>query len=159
VLNAFLELIGLPAMQTAWLGNMTTTLPALIAVSIWKDWGFSMIIFLSGLQTIPEELYEAAEIDGASSWQQFFNVTLPLLRSVGIVALIFCVINSFKLFTLVFIMTAGGPLHQSETLSTWIYKNGFQYGNLGYAAAMSFILFGIILIVTILQMKILKGDE
>ena len=156
IINSILNGIGLGFLQTAWLGNIHTALPSLIAVSIWNWWGFSMIIFLSGLQTIPDELYEAAKIDGSSSFQQLVYITIPLMKSLSVVAFVFCVINSFKLFTLVYVMTAGGPLHYTETISTWIYKNAFDFGNVGYAAAISFILFLIVFIVTLFQIRLAK---
>jgi multiple sugar transport system permease protein len=141
----------------AWLGSEQWVIPALIIMSLWGVGG-SMVIFLAGLQGIPTELYEAAEMDGASATAKFSSVTVPMLSPVILLNLIIGMINSFQVFTNAWIMTGGGPGDASHFLVLYIYQNAWEYLQMGYASALSWVLFGIILIFTILVFKLTSGS-
>ena len=149
LINVLLAKIGISGPD--WLGDPRTALFAIIILSIWQAVGFHMIIWLSGLQTIPAELYEASAIDGAGKWQQFLNVTWPGLRQTSIFILITITIAAFSLFTQVNIMTQGGPLDSTSTLVYMAVFSGFQQQQTGYAAAISLVFFALVLAVTLLQ--------
>ena len=131
-------------------------MPSIIAVSVWKDIGYVTIILLAGLQDISEDYYEAATIDGAGGFGQFFRVTLPLLTPSIFFVLVISLINGFQLFDQVLVMTGGGPAGQTSTLVQQIYGNGFQSYKMGFASAQSWILFVIIFAVTIVQQQLQK---
>lgn len=154
LLNYLLSLLGING--PAWLLDPTWAMPAIIITSVWKDIGFIMIMFLAGLQGIPEEYYEAAEIDGASGWQRLRYITLPLLSPTAFFALIISLINSFQVFDQVWIMTEGGPAGATTVLVERIVKNAFSYNRMGYAAAISWVLFLLVFSATALQMKLQK---
>lgn len=141
----------------SWLRDPQWAMPAVIVVSIWKSIGFNMVIFLAGLQGIPETYYEAAKMDGASGWQRFWNVTLPLLRPTGLFVLVVSVIGAFQVFDQVYVMTpGGGPLFSTETVVTYIYHQGIQLSDISYAASIGVVLFVIVFILTLVQMRILR---
>ncbi len=154
-LNAVLEGLGLPALK--WLGNPTLAMPSLILMAVWQGAGWSMVIYLAGLQGIPESLYEAARIDGANSWQQFWNVTLPLLMPVTLFVVIMSCISSLQVFSQVFVMTQGGPLNSTITVTYHMYLNAFRFYRMGYASAMSFLLFLVVLAISVLNNRIFGG--
>ena len=156
LINALLAKIGIQGPD--WLGNPQTALFAIIVLSIWQAVGFHMVIWLSGLQTIPAELYEAAEIDGAGTWQKFAHVTWPGLRQTRTFILITITIAAFALFAQVNIMTDGGPLDATTTLVYQAVRAGFQQQQTGYAAAISLVFFVLVLIVTVIQ-RILTRDK
>lgn len=140
VINSIIEVFG--GTGPAWLQNPTFVIPAVVMVSVWKDVGFLSIIFLGGLQGISQEYYEASKIDGANKWNQFRNITLPLLSPTTFYALIITIINSFQVFDQIWIMTSGEPTADLvPVMVTEIYKNSFQYQKMGYATALSWILF------------------
>lgn len=141
-----------------WLNNPATALPAIIVMSIWQGVGFHMIIWLSGLQTISLDLYEAAAIDGASPWEQFKNVTLPGLRDTFIFVLITITIAAFSLFVQVDVMTSGGPSNATTTLVYHIIQMGSARGDVGYASALSLIFFLIVLTITLIQRRLTRED-
>lgn len=141
-----------------WLSQPWTALAVVMILGIWKGIGWSMVIFLAGLQNIPTQLYEAASIDGANKFQQFFRVTLPLLRPTLVFVLIMLVIGSFNVFISIWLITQGGPLNQTHVVLTWLYKQGFSYLNFGYGAAISWILFTLIFSVSFVQFKFLRKD-
>jgi len=145
LLNAGLSLFGLP--KIAWLQETEFALPALILMSLWNV-GAAMIIFLAGLQGIDSQYYEAAEIDGAGRWSQLLHVTIPMMSSVIFFNLIMGVINSFQVFTAGYLITNGGPQNSTLFYVLYLYNNGFRYLNMGYAAALAWVLFLIILILT-----------
>lgn len=150
VINSIIEAFG--GTGPAWLQNPSFVIPAVIMVSVWKDVGFLSIIFLGGLQGISQEYYEASKIDGANKWNQFRKITLPLLSPTTFYALIITIINSFQVFDQIWIMTSGEPTADLvPVMVTEIYKNSFQYQKMGYATALSWILFFIIILVTIFQ--------
>ncbi|MDF1488025.1 carbohydrate ABC transporter permease [Tessaracoccus caeni] len=141
-----------------WLNDPSTAMPAVIVMSIWQGVGFHMILWLSGLQTINLDLYEAASIDGASNWEQFKNVTLPGLRPTFVFILITITIAAFSLFTQIDVMTSGGPANATTTLVYHIIQMGSGRGDVGYASALSLIFFLIVLTITLIQRKLTKED-
>lgn len=156
LINLMLARVGIEGPD--WLADPQWALFAIIVMSIWQAMGFHMIIWLSGLQTIPAELYEAAALDGATPWQRFVNVTWPGLRATRVFILITITIAAFGLFSQVNIMTQGGPLDSTSTLVFMTVRSGFQQQQTGYASAISLVFFVIVLIVTIVQ-NILTRDK
>jgi multiple sugar transport system permease protein len=138
-----------------WLSSPATALIALMIMAVWIHIGFQMVIFLAGLQAIPEELYEAAMIDGAGPWRRFRRITLPLLKPTTFFVLVTSVIGSFQVFTFVYVMTEGGPLHATDVIVYHIYQNAWQFLRMGYASAMSWVLFAVIFAITLLQFRFL----
>lgn len=154
LLNYLLGLFGVPPQN--WLGNPHLAMPALIVMSVWKGLGYNMMIWLAALQGIPEDLYEAARIDGANKWQQFRNITVPLLSPTTFLLLILGIIGSFQVFEQSYVMTKGGPAHATLTLVLYIYSNAFEWLKMGYASAMAYILALIILVITMIQFRYQK---
>jgi multiple sugar transport system permease protein len=136
-----------------WLGDPHWAMPAIILFAVWKNFGYNMIIFLAGLQSIPEELYEAARIDGASVWRQFASVTLPMLSPVVMLVGILTIAGYFQLFAEPYVMTQGGPLQSTVSVLYFMYEEGFKWWNLGSASAVAFVLFLLIFAVTALQLR------
>jgi multiple sugar transport system permease protein len=155
LLNSFLFMLGVDNPPN-WLSSTSWALPAIIIMSIWQQIGFSMVLFLAGLQSVPEQLYEAARIDGANTWQRFTAITIPMLSSTTFFVLVISVINSFQVFEQAFIMTEGGPANATNTIVFNIYRYAFQFFQMGYAAAMAWVLFAVIFIVTLLQFRYQK---
>jgi len=151
IFNRVLASVGLPPID--WLGNPRWAMPAIIALAVWKNFGYNMIIFIAGLQNIPEELYEAARIDGAGGWKQFRHVTLPMLGPTFLFVGIVTAIGYLQLFAEPYVMTRGGPLNKTLSAVMMMYEQGFRWWRMGYAAAIAFILFLVIAAATALQMK------
>jgi multiple sugar transport system permease protein/raffinose/stachyose/melibiose transport system permease protein len=152
LVNSFINTVTFGAWQgTAWLNNPSTALGAIIVLSIWQAVGFHMLIWLSGLQTIPEELYEAARMDGATPWQQFINVTWPGLRSTMVFVLVTITIAALGLFVQVDVMTQGGPVNSTSTLVYHAVRKGYREQETGYGATISLIFFVLVLIVALVQ--------
>lgn len=141
VLNFLLQQTGLVEQNVPWLSSSWWARASILIVHVWKTTGFYLVIILAGLQNIPQEIYEVARIDGASRRQQFFYITLPLLKPTLAVCALVGLVTSFELFDLVQVLTSGGPARSTEILITWIYKQGFQFGNFGYSAALTIVLF------------------
>ncbi len=139
-----------------WLYDTNFAMPALIIVSVWKLIGYNMVIFLSGLSGISQSMFEAAKIDGANAFQTFKNITVPLLSPTIFFVVIITAISSFQIFDLIYLMTDGGPLDSTNVLVYAIYKNAFEYFNIGKASAMAYVLFVIILVLTLMQWKMRK---
>ena len=139
-----------------WLYDSKFALPALIIVSVWKLIGYNMIIFLSSLSSISNSMFEAAKIDGANAFQTFKNVTIPLLSPTIFFVIIITAISSFQVFDLIYLMTQGGPFDSTNVLVYAIYKNAFEYFNVGKASAIAYVLFAIILILTLIQWSLRK---
>lgn len=154
--NFLLVMVGLPPLQ--WLNSTQTAMLSVIIFSIWLGLGYQMVIFLAGLQGIPEELYAAARMDGATNWHCFWHVTLPLLKPTTFFILVTSLIGSFQVFTSIYVMTAGGPVGSTDVIVYHIYKAAWEQLRMGYASAMSWVLFVIIMIVTWLQFKVM-GKE
>jgi len=159
VLNTFLALFGIKGPN--WLSNIDLALPSMIVVNVWKWIGYFMVILLANLQLIEPEYYEAAAIDGASTLQQFFRITLPLLRvAIGLCVLL-GVVNFLRAFALVFVMTQGGPAGRTEVIATFVYKEAFSTGllRIGFSAAASMVLFALIMIFTIISNRLtIRGE-
>ena len=151
LLNYALGGIGIDPID--WLGDPHWAMPAIILFAVWKNFGYNMIIFLAGLQSIPEELYEAARIDGASVWRQFRSVTLPMLSPVVMLVGILTIAGYFQLFAEPYVMTQGGPLQSTVSVLYFMYEEGFKWWNLGSASAVAFVLFLLIFAVTALQLR------
>jgi multiple sugar transport system permease protein/raffinose/stachyose/melibiose transport system permease protein len=142
----------------AWLANPTTAMPAIMVLSIWQGVGFHMIVWLSGLQTIPGVLYEAADIDGATPWQKFRHVTLPGLKPTLVFIVITITIAALGLFVQIDVMTRGGPLESTTTLIFHAIRKGYREQEVGYGAALSLIFFAIVLVVSLIQQRITRED-
>ncbi len=153
MLNYVLELFGLPAIN--WLGDSNLVIPALSLTTIWWVFGFPMLIFLAGLQGIPDHLYEAAKIDGATSRQQFLYITLPLLRPTILFVLVTQFISHFQVFGQPYVMTRGGPGYASYTVIIYLYRVAWQNFHMGYASAMAMALAVVVIIMTVAQFVLL----
>jgi ABC-type sugar transport system permease subunit len=149
--------LGLPV--TGVLQSTELALPAVILVGLWKNIGFTMVILIAALQDVPESLNEAAVLDGAGAWGRFRHVTLPAIRQPMLFATIIAVIASLQVFDQVYVMTGGGPIFHTETLVTYIYQLGFQQYQSGYAAAVSWVLFLLIMLVSVLQLRIFRYQD
>lgn len=155
IVNLGLRNVGLHG--PAWLSDPSWALVAVTIVGIWKRLGFAMVIYLAGLQTIPPTFYEAARVDGAGAWRQFWDVTWPLLMPITVLQVIMAVIDSFQVFDHVFIMTGGGPLGGTDVLPMYLYHQGFRLFHLGYAAAVGWVIFLVVFTVTFLQWRLTRG--
>jgi multiple sugar transport system permease protein len=153
LVNYALGLLGLPALD--WLGSPRTALLAIILVTVWTQVGYQMVVFLAGLQGIPQTYYDAALVDGATPWQRFRHVTLPLLRPVVLFVLVTGIISGFQVFTLVYMMTEGGPLHSTDVIVYRIYQTAWEFLRFGSASAMALVLFAVLLVVTAVQFRLL----
>lgn len=164
ILNESLRWLGLGNFAQFWLANKNTVIPSLIVAYIWQSLGFYVVIFFAGLQTIPPEFYEAASLDGASAWQCFCFVTIPMLRPIITIATVLSTINGIQIFDLVWVMTAGGPHHISETLGTYLYNTAFGWGasansQLGYAASIANVILFLSLTFSIVQIRLGYKEE
>lgn len=159
VVNQMLNSIGLGAYIVDWLGNPKYAMLSIILSTVWKSAGYYMIIYLAGLQGIPQELTEAASIDGANGRQQFRHITFPLLAGSVTVCMVLSMISSLKIFDQIAVMTDGGPGFETETLTYIIYKVGIGELRQGFGTAMALVLFLIILIITVIQVKVLQKRE
>jgi multiple sugar transport system permease protein len=155
LLNYALERMGLSPVD--WLGDPRWAMPAIIVMAVWKNFGYNMLIFIAGLQTIPEELYESARIDGAGTLRQFRHVTLPMLGPTLVFVGVVTMIGYFQLFAEPYVMTQGGPLRATTSMVLLMYEEGFRWWRMGYAAAIAFVLFAIILLATLVQLRLQRG--
>jgi raffinose/stachyose/melibiose transport system permease protein len=158
-LDTLLSRIGLSAWQQDWLGNPHLTLASLIFTNSWEFMGLSMVIFLAGLQAVPAELYEAANIDGTSGWQRFRYITFPLIAPAVTINVVLTLIGSMKTFDLIFVMTNGGPGNASETLALRIYNEAFNLNHFGYATAVGIVMSLFILGLSVLNLRLLRKRE
>ncbi|MFY1616327.1 carbohydrate ABC transporter permease [Micromonospora sp. WMMD736] len=154
-INALLGALGVDD-APGWTTSSTWSMPAVIIVGTWRYMGYYMLLFLAGLQTIPAQLYEAAETDGATPWQRFVHVTLPGLRHTTFFVIVLLTIESFKVFDLILVMTGGGPGQSTLVLSQYIYQKGFEENQFGYASAVSIVLFAICFSITVIQFMVNK---
>jgi len=157
VINNFFRGIGLNALVVDWIGKPSLAIFTIIFTNIWQWTGFAVVLYLAGLQNIPEELYEAAKIDGASYFQRTIKITFPMLTSTHFSLLILTSIGAIKSFDLVYAITMGGPAHASEVLSTHIYLENFVLNHTGYATTVSITMFLLALIISIFQLRLYKG--
>ena len=153
MINRALGAIGLPN-DIDWLGNTKLAMLSIIILSVWKQFGYTMIIFIAGLQNIPDELYEAARIDGAGWWRQFRHITVPMLGPTFLFVGIVTAIGQLQVFAEPYVMTRGGPLNKTLTMVMLMYEQGFKWWRMGYAASIAFILFLVIGSATVLQLKL-----
>ena len=149
LINSALGFIGIDG--PAWLTSERWAMPGLIIMTVWKSFGYNMVLFLAGLQNIPEHLYDAAKVDGATGWRRFLHITLPMLSPTTFFVIVISVISSFQVFDQALIMTNGGPGTATTTLVLYIYQVGFQSFEMGYAAAVALVLFAAIFIFTVVQ--------
>jgi len=156
-LNEMLRAIGI-SNPPQWFGDKTWAKVAIILMDVWKGAGYNMMLYLAGLQGIPHYLYEAADIDGASGWQQFMNITWPLLSPTNFFILIMGVIGGFQAFGSQYVMTSGGPAGSTTTLVYYIYNNAYKWSNMGYATAIAVILFIFVMVITAINMKLTEGN-
>ena len=155
LLNTFLRAIGLGAWAHPWLGDPATALGAVIAVSVWKNVGFSLVILLAGLQGLPQDVVEAARVDGANAWQLTLRVITPLMRPILALTALLSIIGGLKVFDLVFIMTRGGPTYSTEVLATMLYREAFELNHMGVASAIAVILVTLVLSIARVQTFVL----
>ncbi|KQS08971.1 sugar ABC transporter permease [Curtobacterium sp. Leaf183] len=149
--------LGLPSI--AWLQSTALALPTIIFVSVWKSIGFAMILFVAGLKGVPAERYEADELDGANRWQTVWRITLPSIRPTMLFTSMILTIQSFQVFDLVYVMTGGGPVFHTDTLVNLLYRDGFVNYQTGYASAISWVLFVIIMLISLLQLRLFRYDD
>ena len=164
ILNETLRALGLPQFAKLWLADRATVMPTIIAVSVWHDIGFYLVIYFAALRGIPVELYEAAEIDGANGWHKFFYVTVPMLRPIIALVVVLNTINGVKAFDHIWVMTTGGPNHASDTLGTYLYSIAFggvgsSNPQLGYAAAVAVVILVISLVLSVIQLRVSRRNE
>jgi ABC-type sugar transport system permease subunit len=159
LLNTFLHGIGLGAWAHAWLGDPVTALPAVIAVSVWKNVGFSLVILLAGLQSLPQDVLDAARVDGANAWQLTLRVVTPLMRPILALTALLSIIGGLKVFDLIFIMTRGGPTYSTEVLATMLYREAFEQNHMGVASAIAVILVTLVLSIARVQAFVLRESK
>jgi multiple sugar transport system permease protein len=156
LINLLLQKIGISGPD--WLANPALAMPSIIAMAVWRNVGFAMVVFVAGMQAIPAMLYEAASIDGAGRWQSFRFVTLPMLRPTILFMLVITTIGYLQLFEEPYVMTDGGPLDATLSVTMYMYQQGFQFFHQGYASAIAYVLFVIVAIVAFLQFKFLRSE-
>lgn len=155
--NALCAMMGLPHPENGWLLTEGTALPAIMAMDVWISTGYYMVLFMAGMESIPKDLYESAELNGATKWQQFWKITLPMLRPTLLFVIVINSIKSFQIFVEVYVMTKGGPLGATSTLVYEVYHQAFEQSDMmGYASALAYVIFVILLVMSFLQMRLLK---
>lgn len=155
LLNNLLETAGLGFLQQNWLGDPDSAIFAILITIVWQFVGLYFIIFLSALQTIPKELLEAAELDGAGEWHKIVHITLPSIRNVILVAIVLCISGSLKTFDLIYVMTQGGPAHSTEVMATYMYSETFEGLSYGYGSALSILILVFSLILILITTKVM----
>ncbi|MCA9882749.1 MAG: sugar ABC transporter permease [Anaerolineae bacterium] len=158
-INSLLTLAGAPNLTQDWLGDPNLAMYSLIIANIWRWTGMAMIIYLAGLQAIPVEIQEAASIDGVNTWQRFKNITFPLIAPALTINVVLSMIGSLKVFDIIFIMTQGGPGRATESLTTYIFNRAFEANKFGYGTAIAVIMFIIILVLSLVQLRYLTRRE
>ena len=154
LLNYGLSFLGVEAIN--WLNDPTAAMFALIIMGVWKTFGINMVLFSAGLQGIPEQYYDAADIDGAGRLSKFWHITIPLLTPTTFFIMVMSMISSFQVFDIVYVLTSGGPLGSTKVLVFYVYEQAFQFFEMGYASAISYVLFAILFVLTMVQVKYLK---
>ncbi len=154
LVNYLLSLLGVGTVD--WLGNPKWAMLALILMAVWKNFGYNMIIFIAGLQNIPPELYESARIDGAGKWQELLHITIPMLMPTTVFVSIITIIGYFQLFAEPYVMTQGGPMNATLSIVLLMYQEGFRWWRMGYSAALAFVLFLILFMATLVQLRLQK---
>lgn len=156
LVNMSLAAVGIQGPN--WLADPLLAMPSIIVMAAWRNLGFAMVVFLAGLQTIPRSLYEAASIDGAGRWTAFRHVTLPLLRPTTLFIVVITTIGYLQLFEEPFVMTNGGPLDKTLSISMYMYREGFRFFHQGYAAAIAWVLFLLVAVVAFVQFRVLRSE-
>jgi ABC-type sugar transport system permease subunit len=156
VINRMLTAIGIP--KIGWLVNPNVAIYSIAVMATWKNVGLYVILFLIGLQTVPQEYYEASRLEGATRWQQFYHITLPMINPTIFMVVILSTIGGFSLFIEPYIMTGGGPMNTTLSAVLYIYKQAFQFYNMGYSATLGFFYALIIMTVVILQKKFIERE-
>ncbi len=149
VINSLLKIVGIEGPN--WLFSKNWAMPSVIAMSIWKNVGYSVVLYLAALQSVPESFYESAMIDGANGWDKFWHITLPIISPTTFFIIVLSVIGSFQAFDQIYVLTQGGPARATSVIVHYLYENGFQWFNMGYAAAIAYVLFALLFILTIIQ--------
>ena len=139
-----------------WLSDKNLAMPAVVLMSVWSGVGFSMVIYLAGLQSIPQELYDAAKVDGAGAWARFRHITVPMLAPTTLFLMVMGIIGSFQVFTQIFIMTNGGPVDRTTTMVFFIYEAAFKFYEMGYASTLAYGLFALLFVFTLLQLRLYR---
>lgn len=152
-------LANTPIGRQAFFTDASQAIPTIAFINIWKHMGFNALLFYAGLQAIPRTVYEAAAIDGSREWNTFWKITMPLLRPVSVFVLVTSVIGSFQIFDTIAVTTQGGPVDSTKVLVYYIYQNAFAFFKMGYATAMSMLLFALLVVFTLLQLRILRANE
>lgn len=148
------EVTGLPISPPDWLNSSAWARPAVVILTLWKNTGFTMVIYLAGLQAVPKELYDAAKVDGASAWQRFRHITAPMISPTTFFLLVIQMIGAFQLFSEPYVMTRGGPAQATMTIVYYIYQNAFEFGRMGKASAMAWVLFTLVFTFTFIQTRL-----
>ncbi len=157
IVAALLSAVGVDV-QMNWLGDQNLVMASIIGLNLWQDIGYNIIIVLAGLESIPRMFYESALMDGAGRLRMFFRITLPLLGRTMLFVSVMTIISYFQVFTPVMVLTRGGPNHASELIGVSIYLNAFQFSRLGYASTMAVVLMGIMMVLSLLQMRLFKAN-
>jgi len=157
MVNGLLDRLGLP--QQPFLDSLEQAMPSMIAVAVWHGVGYYMIIFLAGLQAVPYDLYEAGKLDGAGSWKLFWSITLPLLKPTLLFVIVVNTLASLQVFDLPFVLTNGGPVNQTNTLVMYMYDTAFSFLRMGRATSMAVMLFAVIFVITVIQLRLLRDRE
>jgi multiple sugar transport system permease protein len=155
IINYSLGFLGIDPVN--WLNDPTAAMFALIIMGVWKTFGINMVLFSAGLQGIPDSYYEAADIDGAGPWAKFWNITLPMLNPTTFFILVMSMIGSFQVFDIVYVLTSGGPLGSTKVMVFYIYEYAFKFFEMGYASAAAYILFAVLFVLTMIQVKYMKS--
>jgi multiple sugar transport system permease protein len=157
VLNAMLDAVGLP--RQSFLGSTDQAMPSIAGINIWRHVGYNALLILAGMQRIPKDIYEAGALDGATELQMFRSLTLPLLRPIMLFVLVTSIVGSFQIYDTIAVTTQGGPVDATRVIYWFIYQHAFERYNFGYASAASIILFGILIIISLIQMRVLRANE
>src|SRR5919109_3223222 len=156
IFNFYLLRAGLIDAPVSFLSDQNLAMPSVIVMTVWGGIGFTMVVYLAGLQAIPDELYEAAKVDGAGAWSRLRHITIPMLRPTTLFLAVIGIIFAFQQFTQVFVMTRGGPVDKTTTMLYYIYQSAFQFFEMGYASAIAFTLFLMLLVFSVLQLRLYR---
>jgi len=157
--NYYLLKLHLITEPLLWLSDKHLAMPAVVLMSVWSGVGFSMVIYLAGLQAIPQELYEAAKMDGAGPWSRLRHITIPMLAPTTLFLMVMGIIGSFQVFTQIFIMTNGGPVNRTTTMVFYIYEAAFKFYEMGYASTLAYGLFALLFVFTLIQLRMYRRAE
>jgi ABC-type sugar transport system permease subunit len=156
LINALIQSFGFQ--RTSFLLDKELALPTIVVISVWKNVGYSVIIFVAALKSVPDIYYEAAIVDGANSWQQFWKITLPMIRRQLMFVTVWATLDAFQVFIPIYALTKGGPRRATNAVVYYIYREAFQFGEMGYAAAISIVLLVLLIIVSVIQMRLMRRD-